>query len=153
MKARSRLRTVLTIIISICAGVAGIAGLAAWTASTRASVGVYTALLSAANQQDVEAATALCSSRYRASHTLRPAPDGGLIGLPRNIHKNFQVWRHSSNVWLCPTNRVGPVYQFVYERDAWRFDGPIGVLMPGNRVERLEDSGVAEEEVTTGETP
>ena len=74
------------------------------------------------------------------------APDGGLVGLPRNIHKNFQVWRHGENVWLCPTNRIGPIYQFTFENKAWRFDGPVGVLMPGNRVERLEDAGVAEPE-------
>ncbi len=145
MKARSRSRTIATIMISIACAVGGIAGLAAWTASTCAAVQVYTALLAAANRQDVSGATALCSSRYRASHTLRPAPDGGLVGLPRNIHKNFQVWRHGAQVWLCPTNRIGPIYQFIYEDDAWRFDGPIGVLMPGNRVERLEDAGVAEE--------
>jgi hypothetical protein len=50
------------------------------------------------------------------------------VGLPRNIHKNFQAWRHGKDVWICPTDRVGPIYQFVFEAGAWRFDGPVGIL-------------------------
>jgi hypothetical protein len=50
------------------------------------------------------------------------------VGLPRNIHKNFQAWRHGKDVWICPTDRVGPIYQFVYEADGWKFDGPAGIL-------------------------
>lgn len=129
---------------SVAAVVSALAALAFWTAPTRASVYTYTAILGAANRQDVAAAQALCTDRYRRTHSLRAAPDGGLVGLPRNIHKNFQVWREGSNVWLCPTNRVGPVYQFVHESNSWRFDGPIGILQPGGRVERLEDSGMDE---------
>jgi hypothetical protein len=58
------------------------------------------------------------------------ADEGGIVGLPRSINKNFQAWRQGPNVWICPTNRVGPVYQFVLEGDDWRFDGPVGVLRP-----------------------
>jgi hypothetical protein len=115
-----------------------------WTRPVRDSVRAYTELLTAANRQDVEAAERLCSARYRASHAIEPAPEGGLVGLPRNIHKNFQAWSEGPNVWLCPTNRVGPVYQFVYESGGWRFDGPVGVLGPGGRVARLRDGDTAE---------
>jgi hypothetical protein len=95
----------------------------------RESVRVYTELIAAANRQDVEAAGRLCSARYLAGHPLRPARSGGLVGFPRNIpHQNFQAWREGPNVWICPTNRVGPVYQFVHERGGWRFDGPVGIL-------------------------
>ena len=29
---------------------------------------------------------------------------------------------------ICTSNRIGPVYQFVYEDGRWRFDGLIGIL-------------------------
>jgi hypothetical protein len=136
--------TLKTVILRSLAGlglaVAITSFVAVRTAPTRQAVSTYTALLAAANMQKVEAAEALCTARYLATHKLRPAPDGGLVGLPRNIHTNFQVWRSGSNVWLCPTNRVGPVYQFVPEGGSWRFDGPVGLLMPGGTVTPLADA-------------
>ena len=136
-----------TILISsaVAAGLlAALSAVVVQTGPARASVSTYTALLHAANRQDVAAAGALCSARYRRGHSLRPAADGGLVGLPRNIHKNFQVWRDGGNVWLCPTNRVGPVYQFVFEAGSWRFDGPVGILRSGGDVARLVDDGMDE---------
>lgn len=115
------------------AGTAVLAAVGAWviwTAPERASVRAYTELLGAANRQDTAAARRLCTRRFAESHPLTPAPDGGLVGLPRNIHMRFQTWRHGPHVWLCPTNRLGPVYQFVSEGGAWRFDGPVGILAP-----------------------
>lgn len=109
---------------------AALVGWIVWTAPERASVQNYTALLAAANRQDQAAARTLCTQRFSRLHSLEPAPDGGLVGLPRNIHVRFQTWRHGANVWLCPTNRLGPVYQFVHEEGAWRFDGPVGILAP-----------------------
>jgi hypothetical protein len=114
------------------------------TGPTRAAVRTYAELISAANQQDVASAKRLCSQRYLASHPLDLASDGGIVSLPRNIHKNFQVWRSGANIWLCPTNRGGPIYQFIKEGNDWLFDGPVGVLHYNGQVERLEDSGVAE---------
>jgi hypothetical protein len=131
--------------VAAAAGLVAVAvGWLVWTGPERESVRAYTELLGAANGQDVVAARRLCSARYMQSHTLKPAPDGGLVGLPRNIHKNFQVWRNGQNVWLCPTNRVGPVYQFVHESGAWRFDGPVGILARGGQVMRLEDNAYSE---------
>jgi hypothetical protein len=84
--------------------------------------------LSAAER--LNAARALCSRRYLQTHELKVADEGGLVGIPRNINKNFQAWREGPNVWICPTNRIGPVYQFVFEDGGWRFDGPVGILRP-----------------------
>ena len=129
---------------AVLAAILGLVTMAVTTAPTRGAVRSYSRLLAAANSQDVDAARAVCSSRYNASHILKPATDGGIVNLPRNIHKNFKVWKSGPNVWLCPTNRTGPVYQFVYEGEDWRFDGPIGHMMPGNVLVRLEDAGAAE---------
>jgi hypothetical protein len=119
--------------------IAGITAEIFWTKPVRESVITYTELIAAANAQDLTRARSLCSHRYVRTHSLRPAPEGGLVGLPRNINKNFQAWRHESYVWLCPTNRVGPLYQFVPEAGHWKFDGPIGILEPRGRVVLLED--------------
>jgi hypothetical protein len=110
-----------------------------WTKPERDSVRTYSDLITAANRQDVALAKSLCTARYVRTHSLRPTKDGGLVGLPRNIHKNFSVWRHGPNVWLCPSDRVGPLYQFVREAGRWKFDGPIGILQPRGRIELLED--------------
>ena len=118
--------------------------MAVTTAPTRGAVRAYSRLLAAANSQDIDAARAVCSIRYNGTHSLKPAADGGIVNLPRNIHKNFKVWKSGPNVWLCPTNRTGPVYQFVNEFGEWKFDGPIGNLMVGNVLVRLEDTGAAE---------
>lgn len=116
-----------------------VAGWVRATRPVRETVGAYSALISAANRQDVEAAAQLCSTRYRRLHRLQPAEEGGIVGLPRNIHKNFQAWRQGENVWICPTNRVGPVYQFVHEAGRWRFDGPVGLLQGRNEFLPLPD--------------
>jgi hypothetical protein len=105
------------------------------TASVREAVRAYTELLGAANGQDLAAVRRLCTARYLRVHPPALAPEGGVVGLPRNIHANFQAWKHDSHVWICPTNRVGPIYQFVREGGRWRFDGPIGWLRSRNRIE------------------
>jgi hypothetical protein len=121
--------------------IGAVAAVAVWTAPEREAVRVYTALIVAANRQNVEAARQLCSARYLGSHSLAPAPEGGLVSLPRSIHTRFQVWREGGTVRLCPTNRVGPVYQFVREAGAWKFDGPIGILRGRGEFVPLDDDG------------
>jgi hypothetical protein len=106
----------------------------AWTRPVRESVRNYTELIAAANRQDLLRARSLCTKRYLQRHPLVPAVEGGLIGLPRNIHANFQAWREGPNVWLCPSNRVGPLYQFAFEGGGWRFDGPVGLLQSRGRI-------------------
>jgi hypothetical protein len=115
--------------LTIALALAGIvAATAIRTRPVRLAVAAYTELLGAANRGDLGAARRLCSARYLQAHRLAPASEGGIVGLPRNIHTNFQAWRQGPHIWICPTNRVGPVYQFVHERGAWRFDGPVGLL-------------------------
>ncbi len=89
------------------------------------------------------------SGLTRPGHFARPvifkpiplavAAEGGLIGFPRNINKNFKAWREGPNVWICPTNRIGPVYQFVFENDDWRFDGPVAILRPWGEIVRTSE--------------
>jgi hypothetical protein len=102
---------------------------------TRSGMATFTSLLASANVQDLGAVRALCSRRYLETHPIERSPEGGVVGLPRNIHKNFQVWREGDEVWLCPTNRVGPVYRLVFETGSWKFDGLVGRLGAGGRVE------------------
>jgi hypothetical protein len=127
-------RSVVLGLVVVAAFVAGLATMAIWTRPVRRSVAAYSELISIANRPDLapvdrlQQASRLCSKGYLRTHRLVLAEEGGIVGLPRSIHKNFQAWREGPNVWLCPTNRVGPVYQFVPEGDDWRFDGPVGVL-------------------------
>jgi len=124
----NRWKSVLVGSLTVIGLIGLLVALAVWTRPVRHSVKTYTALITAANQSDIPAALALCSKRYQQREDLKLAPEGGIIGLPRNIHKNFQAWRQGPFVWLCPTNRAGPVYQFIKEDGAWKFDGPVGLL-------------------------
>ncbi len=103
------------------------------TAPVRGAVRSFSALVWAANRGEVETVKRLCSNRYRGKHTLERAPEGGVVGFPRNIHKNFQAWDRSTEVWICPGNRVGPVYRMVREGDGWVLDGLAGYLAPDGR--------------------
>jgi hypothetical protein len=105
---------------------------------TRGGMATFTRLITAANVQDVAAVRSLCSSRYLTSHPIRPSTEGGVVGFPRNIHKNFQVWSEGDEVRLCPTDREGPVYRLVKEGETWKFDGLVGLLRRG-RLELQEN--------------
>ncbi|WZO96956.1 hypothetical protein EP7_003965 [Isosphaeraceae bacterium EP7] len=120
----------------------GVVGLAVSTGPVRGAVSTYHRLLDAANRQDVAAAVRLCSARYLAGHTLVASDEGGIIGLPRNIHKNFQAWREGAEVWLCPSNRLGPVYRLVREEGDWKFDGPVGLLGSGGEMTPMSEDGL-----------
>jgi hypothetical protein len=117
------------------------------TVPVRHALRSYTELIAAANRQDLAEARRLCSARYLRTHNLREADEGGLVGLPRNIHPNYQAWRHGSAVWICPANRfdpgMAPVYQFIPENGGLRFDGPVGVLERGRRFVPLPDAGTS----------
>jgi hypothetical protein len=116
------------------------------TAPVRGAVRTCSELFTIANRpgmrpdERIAAARTLCTRRYLATHKLDVADDGqGLVGVPRNLNKNFRAWREGPHVWVCPTNRVGPVYQFVLEDGAWRFDGPIGILRPWGQIIPMDD--------------
>lgn len=126
------------------------------TAPVRRAVRTCSELFTVANRTDLEPeeriaqARALCSRRYLETHKLDVAAEGqGLVGIPRNLNKNFQAWRQGPNVWICPTDRIGPVYQFVLEDGAWRFDGPVGLLRERNEFIPMKDMPVEEDEAGT----
>jgi hypothetical protein len=115
------------------------------TRPVRGALRTCTELFTIANRpglgeaERLDAARALCSRRYLRTHELKVADEGGIVGIPRNLNKNFQAWREGPNVWICPTNRIGPVYQFVFENGGWRFDGPVGILRPRGEMVRMSD--------------
>jgi hypothetical protein len=116
------------------------------TAPVRGAVRTCSELLTIANrpglksEERLAAARALCTKRYLDTHKLDVAESGGgLVGIPRNLNKNFKGWRQGPHVWICPTNRIGPIYQFVSEDGAWRFDGPVGILRPWGEIVPLTD--------------
>jgi hypothetical protein len=104
------------------------------TQPVRGAVRTCAELFTIANRPDLEeakrlqTARSLCSTRYLRTHTLALAAEGGIVGIPRNLNKNFKAWREGPNVRICTSNRIGPVYQFVFEDGGWRFDGPVGIL-------------------------
>ncbi len=104
------------------------------TQPVRYAVRTCAELFTIANRPDLDederlqAARSLCSARYLRTHKLTLADEGGIVGIPRNLNKNFKAWREGANIWICTSNRVGPVYQFVLEDGEWRFDGPVGIL-------------------------
>ena len=140
---RARFRPALVAAAVGLALIAALIGEILGTAPVRQAVGCYAELLGAANRQDLVAVRRLCTARHLREHPPAAAPEGGIVGLPRNVHPNFQAWQQGSHVWLCPTNRVGPIYQFVQEGGRWRFDGPIGWLRSPNRIELDRDPSSA----------
>ena len=98
----------------------------------------FVKLVGAGNAQDLDAARSLCTSGYQARNPLEVSRGGGIVGLPRNIHRNYQVWREREDIYICPTDRVGPIYRIVKESGTWKFDGPVGILRPGGRFEAAE---------------
>jgi hypothetical protein len=124
---------------------AGVAFEVITTRFVRGAMRACSELFTIANRPDMSedarlsAARSLCSARYLRAHPLAVAAEGGIIGMPRNINKNFKAWREGPHVWICPTNRVGPVYQFVFENGGWRFDGLIAILRPWGEIVRSSE--------------
>jgi hypothetical protein len=115
------------------------------TQATRGAIRTCSQLFTIANRPDLadsqrlEAASRLCSRRYLKAHPLQLAPEGGIINIPRNLNKNFKPWREGNNVLICTSNRIGPVYQFVFEDGLWRFDGLVGILQPRGELVRTSE--------------
>jgi hypothetical protein len=115
------------------------------TRAVREAVRAYTELMALGNRVDlsesqrIAAARALCSRRFLVTGKLALGPEGGIAGLPRTINKNFQAWREGRSVWICPTNRIGPVYQFVFDDGRWRFDGLVGILRRDGEIVKTSD--------------
>jgi hypothetical protein len=128
--------------------IAGLAFEVVTTQPVRGAVHTLSELFSIANRPDftdderLAAARSLCSRRYLQAQPLILAAEGGLVGVPRNIDKNFKAWREGPNVWICPSSRANPlrpVYQFVFENNGWRFDGPVAILRPWGEIVRTSE--------------
>jgi hypothetical protein len=141
----TRTRPVLIIVAIVPLAGAALAYEIISTRPVREAVRVYTELVTTGNRADLAdeqrliGARRLCSARYLATGSLSLGPEGGIGGLPRTINKNFQAWREGQNVWICPTNRIGPVYQFVSENGQWRFDGLIAILRARGEIIRTTE--------------
>jgi hypothetical protein len=141
----TRSRVVLLITLIVLALVAGLAFEIVATQPVRGAVTTCSELFTIANRPDLvdserlAAARSLCTQRYLKEHPLAVSPEGGLVNIPRNLNKNFKAWRQGPNVLICTSNRVGPIYQFAYEGDRWRFDGLIGILRPWGEIVRTSD--------------
>jgi hypothetical protein len=92
-----------------------------------------------ADRERLDAARLLCSKRYLEEHPLKVAAEGGLVNIPRNLNKNFKAWREGPDVLICTSNRIGPVYRFVYEEARWRFDGLVGLLLSSGAIVRTSE--------------
>lgn len=134
------LAAVITLLLA-----AGVAFEVIATQPVRGALRTCSALFTIANRPDLtdterlDAARSLCSTRYLQAHPLALAAEGGLSGFPRNINKNFKAWREGPNVWICTANRIGPVYQFVFEDGRWRFDGLVAILRPWGEIVRTQE--------------
>lgn len=117
---------------------------------TRGAVTTYARLVASANAGDLGAVRDLCSARFARAHPPEPAPSGGVVGFPRQVHPNFRAWVAGDDVLFCPANRVGTVYRFAFERGAWRYDGPAGLLRPDGRIVPVAIQGEAEEAAGVG---
>lgn len=117
------------------------------TGPVRGAIRTCSELFTVANRPDLvdsarlDAARRLCTERYLREHPLALAPEGGLVNIPRNLHKNYKAWREGPNVFICPTDRgpARPIYQFVFQGDRWRFDGLVGILRPSGEVIRASE--------------
>ena len=136
-----------SVAIAIAVGVLLIGGMAFEVITTqpvRGAMRALSELFTIGNRPDLTdterltAARSLCTARYLLAHPLAVAAEGGLVGFPRNINKNFKAWREGPNVWICPRDRFGLVYQFVFEDGRWRFDGLVADLGPRGEIVRTQ---------------
>jgi hypothetical protein len=134
---------VVVVALGLAAGVIALEAMR--TAPVRGALRAFTALITATNRDDLDAVRARCSARYLRTHSIKLADEGGVLAMPRAIHKNFRAWTQDGAVWICPGNRVGLVFQMVPERGEWKFDGLVGMLRPGKQfipIEELQGGGI-----------
>ncbi len=145
-----RARVIISSVAVTLLLIAGVAFEIVTTQPVRGAMRTCSELFSAGNrpgmtdEQRLDAAHALCSTRYLQTHALAVSPEGGLVGIPRNINMHFKAWREGQFVWVCTRDRVGPVYQFVYEDGRWKFDGPVALIDRFGRMVRATDLGGAD---------
>ena len=141
----SRTRTIAIAAAVVVLLLAGLAFEVITTQPVRGAMRTCSELFTIANRPDLtsserlDAARALCSDRYVKAHPLAVSPEGGIKGIPRNINMHFKAWREGPNVWVCPRDRVGPVYQFVYHDGRWRFDGAVALIQRSGQMIRTSE--------------
>ena len=141
----SKVRIALMVVAIAVVLLGGLAFEIVTTQPVRGAIRTCSELFTIANRPDLadserlDAARPLCSKRYLKEHPLEVAPEGGIVNLPRNLNKNFKAWREGQNVLICTSNRIGAVYQFVYEDGRWRFDGLVGILRSSGELVRASD--------------
>jgi hypothetical protein len=141
----TRLRIALISATVVAALLGGLAFEIITTQPVRGALRTCSELFTVANRPDLldserlEAARALCTKRYLREHPLAASREGGLVNIPRNLNKNFKAWRDGQSVLICTSNRVGPIYQFVYEDGRWRFDGLFGILRSWGEVVKTSE--------------
>ena len=141
----SKTKTTLLVAAIALALIGGLAFEIITTQPVRGALRTCSELFTVANRpglsdsQRLAAARPLCTERYVKEHPLAVAPEGGLVNIPRNLSKNYKAWREGANVLICTSNRIGPIYQFAYEGDRWRFDGLFGILRPWGEVVRTSE--------------
>ncbi len=141
----TRPRIILLSAVIVLALLGGLAYEIISTQPVRGALRTCSELFTIANRTDLPdserltAARLLCSSRYLEKHPLALAAEGGIVGIPRNLNKNFKAWRTNAHIWICTSNRVGPVYQFVLQDGVWRFDGLVAILRPYGEIVRASE--------------
>ena len=111
---------------AVAALIAALVVMGVRTRPVRQSVIAFTELLAAANVQDLSRSRGSARA-HLAEHPPVPAPEGGIVGLPRNVHPNFQAWPGPPRLAL-PHQPRRPDLSIRPRRGAWKFDGPIGLL-------------------------
>jgi hypothetical protein len=143
-----RTRKILLVAVAATLLVAGLGYEILATRPVRGALRTFSDQVAIGNRLDLPQNTrlalarALCSSQYLSRRPLALGAEGGIVGLPRAIDKNFEAWREGPNVWICPTKRTNtlrPVYQFIREDGTWRFDGPVAILRPWGEVVRTTE--------------
>ncbi len=146
----SRIRSLIIGGVVVLLLIGGIAYEIVRTQPVRGALRTCSELFTAANRPDLRPEERIETARACARGDISDAQAGRRAGRPgtrrhpRNLNKNFKAWREGANVWICPTNRFGPVYQFIFEDGTWRFDGLVGMLEPRGRVVPKEDLPEAE---------
>jgi len=141
--ARPRLVFLIAAIVLLLLG--GLAFEVISTQPVRGAVRTCAELFTIANRdgltdsERLSKARALCSTQYLQNHPLALAPEGGIVNIPRNINMHFTAWHEGPNIWICPRDRDGPVYQFVFEGGGWRFDGLVAYLGRYGEIVRASD--------------
>ena len=111
----SRIRSLIIGGVVVLLLIGGMAYEIVRTQPVRGALRTCSELFTAANRPDlrpeerIATARALCTRRYLSTHKLDVARDGqGLVGIPRNLNKNFKAWREGPTSGSARPTGSGP---------------------------------------------